>query len=116
MASSILYVYILRSIRTCGLVRDLREEGGDLTLAGAEVAGGGELGERPGGLDEGGVGVEPLGRAGRIVLVQEQGVVQLLAHQRRGGATLPVAAVPPRLRYAGAAGSNNDSDHGGDDQ
>jgi hypothetical protein len=48
--------------------------------------------------------------------VQEQGVVQLLAHQRRGGATLPGAAVLPRLRYAGAAGSNNDSDHGGDDQ
>jgi hypothetical protein len=95
-----------------GLVRDLREEGGELALAGAEVAGGGELGERPGGVDEGGVGVEPLGGAGRVVLVQEQGVIQMLAHERRHRAALPGAV--PRRRYAGAAaGSDEESDHDG---
>jgi hypothetical protein len=99
----------------CGLVRDLREEGRDLAFAGAEVASGGERGERPGGLDEGGIGVEALGGAGVVVLVQEQGAVQLLADEgrhrdNRGRGRpppLPRAAVP-RLCYA----DDKESDHG----
>lgn len=92
---------------------DLCEEGGELAFAGGKVAGAGEFGEGPGGPDEGRVGVEPLGRAGRVVLVQEQRVVELLAHERlHGGAALSAGAVPPRLR----AGSDQGSNHRGGEQ
>jgi hypothetical protein len=95
---------------TCGLVGDLREEGCDLALASGQVAGAGELGEGSGGPDERRVGIEPLGRARGVVLVQENRAVELLAHERLHGAALPGAPVPPRLHHA-AAGSDRECNH-----
>lgn len=66
---------------TGGLVGDLGEKGGDLALAGGRIPDGGESGEASGGGDEGVVGVEVVGRAGGVVLMEEDGVEELLGDQ-----------------------------------
>jgi hypothetical protein len=59
-------------------MRDLSEECGDLTLACDQVTRVSEPGETMGGLNEGRIVVETLGRASGIILVQEERVVEIL--------------------------------------
>jgi len=65
-------------ILTVGLVGGLAEEGGELALVGLVAAAGAEAGEGAGGLDEGVVGVEPVGGADGVVAVGQHGVVHVL--------------------------------------
>jgi hypothetical protein len=59
-------------------MRDLSEERGDLTLACGQATSVSEPGETMGGLNEGRIVVETLGRASGIILVQEERVVEIL--------------------------------------
>ena len=73
---------------TVGLVGGLAEEGGELApVVLVAVAAGAEPREGAGGLDEGVVGVEPVGGADGVVAVGQHAVVHVLrdngAHVRR---------------------------------
>lgn len=83
---------------TSGLMGDLSEECRDLSLAGVQGAFSAELGEASGGADEGGVVVEPLRGAGTVVLVEEDGVVELLGDNRRDVAAVRALAARQRRR------------------
>lgn len=78
--------------RTGGLMGDLSKESSNLSLAGVQVAGPSEPGETTCSADEGGVGVESLGRACTVVLVQEDGVVELLGDDRRDAVAVRAVA------------------------
>uniref|UniRef100_A0A0E0HVR1 Uncharacterized protein n=1 Tax=Oryza nivara TaxID=4536 RepID=A0A0E0HVR1_ORYNI len=83
-----------------GLVGRLRQEGGDLALAGVGVAGGGEVRVGVGGGDEGVVGVEALSGA-RLVVAVEQHLVE--ERGRYDGGDAAAATAGGRGRAAAAA-------------